>query len=284
MMNNEITKGQIVYNSTGVEATYIQNLLDGKNLVAVALYDVHGEEYDEVIQVWDRVLTTSPMPKLAEDLIGLQKRIEENIKIRDEINYEICSKKRELSNIDSDIFKRKPALAQHKELENLDLFIQGKITHFIFIDSGRYEIKEFNESIELSDRYDRNKFKLLTLYGNSKGNLSWGINEYSDGSGSNKPVYPCISKEDAESKVLVIYHELLSKLDPKVLDYTFTNTVNSALELGIPLKEIISQAYEQRKEVQRKENIVIINKQIEEFKKQLQLKENKLEELMLEGL
>jgi hypothetical protein len=284
MKQTKIEKNQTVYNYQGIEATYIQELDNGKHLVAVALYDAHGDEYDEVIQVWGEVLTTSPMPKLAKDLVELQERIDKNTQLCSEINSEIFKKKQELSNIDSDILKRKNNLKQHKELENLELFIQGKITHFIFIDSGRYEIKEFNESIDLSSRYDKNKFKLLTLYGNSKGDLDWGISESSDGSGNIKTVYPCISKEDAESKVQVIYHELLNKLDHTVMDYTSINTIDSALELGITLKEDIAKAYEQRKEVQRQESIVIINKQIEEFKKQLQMKESRLEEFMLEGL
>lgn len=280
----EIIKGQTIFNSKGIEASYVQNLIDGKHLVAVPLYDAEGEEYDEIIQVWNKVLTVSPMPKLAEDLIKIQERIEINTKLRDEIDSEIYKKNRELQTIDSDILKRKNELKQHKSLENLDLFIQGKITHFIFIESGRYAIKEFNDMLELSDNYDRNKFKLLTLYGRSNGDLEWGISTYSDGSGSIKTVYPCLSKEDAEDKVIKIYHDLLSKLDSRIINNLFINTVKSALELGIALKQNIAEAYRQCEEEQRQENIIIVSKQIDELNKQLHIRQNRLIEFTKENL
>lgn len=280
---SKIQKNQTVYDSKGVEAIYIQELSDGQHLVAVPMFDNEGE-CGEKTQIWRKALLEIPKPRLAEDLLSVRKAIDEKIKIRDEIHHEIHNKKIELSDIDSTILKRKDILSQHKSLENLELFIQGKITHFIFINSGRYEIKEFAESMRFSDIYDRNRFKLLTLYGDSNGELEWGINEYPNDCGKLQLVYPCLSKEDAESKVIEIYHKLLSKLNPEKLDYTFTNTVNSAMELGITLDEVITIAYNKNKAEARNENIRLINRQIGELKKQLQIKENNLSELTKEVL
>ena len=42
------------------------------------------------------------------------------------------------------------------------------------------------------------QLKLLTLFGRADGSMGWRVNRYSDGSGGDKDIYPCISYEDAK--------------------------------------------------------------------------------------
>lgn len=54
--------------------------------------------------------------------------------------------------------------------------------------------------------------RLLTLYGMSKGNLEWKLNQYSDGSGNNATtVHPCCSYEEAIEKLTEILNSKVSK-------------------------------------------------------------------------
>lgn len=77
-------------------------------------------------------------------------------------------------------------------------FIRGDITHIV--DLSSYEIKGFSDLILNVDRYDSD-LKLLTLFGGERGQYGWKLNQYSDGSGTNRKIIPCLSFEDAKEKL-----------------------------------------------------------------------------------
>ena len=84
-------------------------------------------------------------------------------------------------------------LSRYKPLEYIEQFLDGKITHFVVIPGyGEWKIKTLDE---MQSRYGGTK--LLSLFGESKGNLEWCINSYPDGSGLWTHVVPCLSYEHA---------------------------------------------------------------------------------------
>jgi len=92
--------------------------------------------------------------------------------------------------------------AADEQLATLEAFAEGKITHLV--ESASYSgptIAPFDE--KLADYWDGRVegIKLLTLFGESDGSLSWRLNQYSDGSGGRHEVIPVWSYDEAVSIV-----------------------------------------------------------------------------------
>lgn len=98
-----------------------------------------------------------------------------------------------------------------KQLDTFLNFISGKITHLVHEKWGTYEIANIFDTVEALDSWHGYKsldgLKLVSLFGcreNGERNdgdrkfaLDWRINEYRDGSGTYKKIYPCKSHQEA---------------------------------------------------------------------------------------
>jgi hypothetical protein len=129
-------------------------------------------------------------------------------------------------------------------LERIDDFLAGKFTHIVY---GDYEIKieTFDEALMYkNNEYDKvpTEFRLLTLYGRSKGDLAWKLSYYYDGSGSSTQVYPCFSLEHAQTVARKMIEDKynLWREDPK--KHSVYSTFNSAVKLGLEIPDDVSQA------------------------------------------
>ncbi len=147
--------------------------------------------------------------------------------LREEIER-LCA---DLAEVEGDIMVAKQErhqlldkLKQVPALRRIDDFIEGKFTHFVSMEY-RYEIRGRDVALESNDRFASaaDKTKLLSLFGRSGGDLNWGINSYSDGSGASGTVIPCQSEEEA----IGIMQEDLSRLPPHRPD-----TINWKLRLS----------------------------------------------------
>lgn len=95
------------------------------------------------------------------------------------------------------IAERKARFATHEQLRRLDDFVSGRITHLVIADYAGPRIRTLQEAlVDDSDCWSK-KTKLVTLYGDSKGDLSWKLNQYRDGSGSKTVVHPATSEVEA---------------------------------------------------------------------------------------
>ena len=68
--------------------------------------------------------------------------------------------------------------------------------------TGGWKIMPLREALTYKDEYayrDPNKLRLLSLYGNSNGDLRWNISHYSDGSGNTTTLYVAENHADAEN-------------------------------------------------------------------------------------
>lgn len=99
----------------------------------------------------------------------------------------------------------KASKAYQKNIENetfntLLSFLSGEITHVAVLSYSTYEIVSFMDMIKTDkdERYDGG-LKLLTLFGRNDGSFGWRVNRYSDGSGGDKEILPCVSYEDARA-------------------------------------------------------------------------------------
>lgn len=78
---------------------------------------------------------------------------------------------------------KQPLEQQVKDvINNLVIFISDK-PKWVFISGWDWDIHELNKELKLDD-YGDIKFRLLSLYGDTEGNITWKTNVCGDGSGS----------------------------------------------------------------------------------------------------
>lgn len=122
----------------------------------------------------------------------------------------------------------------HECFKQMELFLAGQVKFLVSETYCCYEIIHFADTME--DREDN--VKLITLFGKSNGILTWKLNNYRDGSGTNRTVFPVTSFEEAKA--------LLEKLILNQI--TELNVVNDGMVkakklygLSVPTEDQISQ-------------------------------------------
>lgn len=91
-------------------------------------------------------------------------------------------------------------LNNHFYQSKLDLlidFISGDVKYLVTESYGSIDIEEFNDTIVSKDGNRFDSIKLLSVFGRTDGDLAYKVNQYNDGSGSWKTIYPCKTKEEA---------------------------------------------------------------------------------------
>lgn len=141
----------------------------------------------------------------------------------------------EAARAEEDARQIKDRLREIDALRYVDDILSGCITHFFAVaDYGKARVLTRDEFISENDNRHDQGFKLLTLFGKTKGDLRWRLNQYSDGSGSYQETgYPFPSEEEA----MTFAKEFTARklLDPEVLgsEYRLANWIASAIDLGV---------------------------------------------------
>lgn len=188
---------QEVYDEHGNAYNYIA-ASQGEHIVREVLEDFeYGGSYSGEVRVLRNVFTSADG--------GRQKMESQLARLNDQIaaaRLELHEVQCAIHSANKEVSERAERLKQHEQLAFLDDYLQGKITHYVEISDYGYgcEIIPVNSTSDI-ERGDR-KFRLLTLSGSEdyRGRIHWQLNRYSDGSGSNKTVYPCRSLEEAQTK------------------------------------------------------------------------------------
>lgn len=218
---------------------------------------------DDNIYFVDKVFDLAPTSIQDQRIFTLDKKISELEAKRDLVYSQIV----EVNKKEKEVLDKFKKIEQLKRLEDL---IDKKITHLVYTDYG-LEIYEFDHKENKSDDYQRGKesIKLITLFGNSDGDLSWGINSYKDGSGSYKTIYPANSYEEA----LQIVQTIIDKYDYEKEKYKIGMIVCAAKKYNLKIseslvsleKELIITNYKhtmeecEKKALECKEKIAAIN-------------------------
>lgn len=193
--------GQTVFDEHGAEYEYVSALDSGH--VVRQKFEANRDGDDDEVESWlgaptvlHRVLPThdAAKAKISAKLADIQRSIEKENERLSQLREETHVMRREKEQIDK---QRKADYAKHTALSRIDDFIAGKITHFVTENYEGVFLESLAAGLASTDKYDRD-LKLLSLYGDSNGDLQWKINRYSDGSGGfNKDVYPFCSEEEA---------------------------------------------------------------------------------------
>jgi len=209
-VSEKIKTGATVYNRAGEKARY-EGILNGIHYVTpeVITYGWEGEEDRDwgATTTWPEVFPKPPVGVLEEKVVELTARVEKRRAELDQIGAERSALEKRLS----DASKHSPTF------ERLLTFIEGRITHVLHEKNGDYQITAIADLHTIEgdggrDNWEK-KLPLVSLFGDTKGNLNWNINKWRDGSGEWRWAMLCSGVEDAEAQRLAIISAELAELD-----------------------------------------------------------------------
>lgn len=115
--------------------------------------------------------------------------------------------------------------------------MHGHFKYVVLHNYGSYKIELFEDALKSNDSFDGG-LKLLTLFGRSDGNLSFRINRYRDGSGSNKKIEFFETKEEC---VEYIREQLKEAIEQS--SKLHSSLVQSATNYDVELPEQMLKEY-----------------------------------------
>lgn len=241
---------------------------DGEYVVSGVIAQIYGDQIDEAQgETWVHhgQLYTKPPVEVVDEVIKVkQAELETLRKEHLDLTFRATSAEKEVKD-------RLAKLAKYRGLENIEAFLEGKVTHVVSIDYGGAHIKTFEELATYYEERGYNKHpagvKLITLFGDSKGDLEWRINDYRDGSGSSRTMYPCAGHEDAVAKRNEILTDALTSAVAAPKDYQYRNkgiarAVENMLAAGLPVPEDAAAIATVVRDKQNAENRASLQKQI----------------------
>lgn len=193
----------IVYSRSGHRAKYICSVAGRygcehfvKPEIEFGLPDGDVDSSFEGAAVWHEFFLGPPREVIDKEIVALQTKA-------DTLRAEVQKLTREHSEtkrgVEKDLEARKARLARHDQLKHLDDFItKGVACYVLDVGYGSINIVDFKDT---RSEYHRDSFRLLSLFGDSKGQLDWKLNRYGDGSGDDTACFPCASKEEAHAAV-----------------------------------------------------------------------------------
>ncbi|OWV62538.1 hypothetical protein ATY75_11975 [Rhizobium sp. N122] len=238
-INPDFEIGMELFTKDGRRVELLAVTVDGVYVVSQVLrfedYD-GGYGYSRGETTFEEELwSKAPVAVVDEEIAVAEKKLAEAERLRSVRLSEALNAEREVKD-------RLAKLSKYKGLEHLEAFIDGKITHFV--DLYSYDILTAAQAIERREYGP----KLLSLFGDAKGNLEWRVNEYKDGSGSWREMLPATSEEDAasirserlSSDLADAYFEEFKK---KGRPYHFQTKFKAATKHGIPVTDQMRSDY-----------------------------------------
>lgn len=152
---------------------------------------------------------------------------------------------------------------KEEQLERLIDFISGDVKYIVVDSYGSLEICEYDETITTREYGRFDSIKLLSIFGKTDGNLSYGINTYNDGSGSYKQVYPCKTMEQALS---ILKEQFFIKIEKNGVNDMLYKTAE-IYNIEIPESRMVEYKEKKRKEIFQ--NIESYTRVVEGYKQDL---------------
>lgn len=256
--------GDEVYDIHGQAASYVANSAHG-HVVEPVYEDEDGEPHYGKPQVWLEVFGSPPTAKLHSEIAELEAKLNAT---RTELQQVQEQRRTEDSAYAARLNERK----RFKQLQTLDDFIAGKITHFFTVEGygERMAIQTFDEfMVSKEDRYDR-KLRLLSLFGGSKGDLAWYVDRYSDGSGgSNGRCFPARSYEDAVRHASEWIEGRYAEVRKNEHKHASLDLANAAERFGLKVPDDIAKWAKQTADSIREKNLEYARKQLAEAQEKL---------------
>lgn len=191
----KLNAGDTAWTEQGQRVTIIDLTVSGAYLAAPMIE--YGGSYDEPpvcemgeLQITEKLYSEPPRPLLDAEIAKTKQELEG---LRDQLG-DVRSEIREA------LAERTRLITKLKDVPSLryiEAAVESRFTHIVSCSYGPpYTIGTIEEALDKNDRFSKG-LKLLTLYGDAKGNLQWRINHYSDGSGGATDAWPFTSEDDA---------------------------------------------------------------------------------------
>jgi hypothetical protein len=238
---------ELKYLANGNAVYLVEELKNGQFLVSDIFLDEYGEEtLSDGMHIVDYIYDVPPVRLYSKDIADLNNSISRLKDEEESLRYSISSLNE----------KEKYVLAKLKNFDKLQYlldFIDGKITHYVFIRWGSVEIIDYKNS---ASEYGIHNLKLLSLFGDTKGDITWRLNQYSDGSGCNTDVIPCLSYDMALEEA----QKAVDKFVAEKTNYR-KDVIESAKKYNLNIPEEYVEAY--RKEWKDQHDLSISKQEIQ---------------------
>lgn len=227
---SEFKAGDRVYTSNGRVAEFVSEF-PGNGVIVRLAFERDDEAdpfyFDGIVRV-DRVYSTAPREVYDEQIKKLETR-------RDELRASVTKLTAENEAAMKGTKELMANISRIDAFQRIDDFIAGRMTHFVVATWNDISIQTKDEVIRrTNDRGDwRGDLKLLTLFGDTKGNLAWGLDTHHI-EGVATRVYPCMSFEDAWKKASKMLEDAFLAFEVERLN-SFASEIKSAERLGIPI-------------------------------------------------
>ena len=109
------------------------------------------------------------------------------------------------------------------QLKKLIDYISGNIKYVLIMKYDSADIVSFDDALVYYDRGRYDGIKLLSLYGSTKGDITYKLNRWSDGSGSSSEIVCCRTMEEAIGELKLYVNKLMGA---KGLSEGLINTMN----------------------------------------------------------
>jgi hypothetical protein len=251
------------YTKSGRVVHLIKEIKGGGETVGFLVCDIIVD--DETDDEW----ADTDSPRFVRDLFKSPpqyKEDERKVALLNDINSLAIEKDRLLQDI-SDAKIMLESFKKIQQAQTLLNFLDKKITHVVV--GSRYNLKiQTLEEALVCENYDRD-LKLVSLFGRSKGDLEWNINQYYDGSGSNVSMIPCTSYEEARERLEGLLQEQVEEW--RTVDNRTPNCsiIKTAAEYGIDLDEEYVKEYHALEVEKAEKNVTKTEKVLEEYRSNL---------------
>lgn len=253
-------QAKIKYTNDGKKVIVIGDLNSNEKIVQ-EIFVKDGKEIPSGDNFVAKVLHDTPILSWKEkNLKDIDEKYEKIYKLKsaelESIEKE-CRLKIETAKAKLSFIKKCESKLTKEKLEQLINFISGDVSYIVKDDYGTMEIDEYDKSIATKDYGRFDSLRLVSVFGKTDGDICYKMNEYYDGSGSWKYIYPCKSQKEAMVLMKKIFNEKLQK----GLNSHLLKTANK-YNLKIP-QHILSEYNNKQQEAL----IIRLNEQKEQIKK-----------------
>ena len=192
--------GDEVYSQEGQLGIYQEPTASGKHVVKPCFRDEEEGWTTGMPEIWPAVYLNPPVPILHKKVTDLKtelRMVKQDIeKARKERSELLMGTLRAKEEAETEAKRLVERLKKNRALKRIDDYLEGKFAYFVYL-PAYYPPKIMTMKDALTEEERNGKVKLLSLFGDSDGDLEWRINQYSVGRGDWFEAVPCESEKEA---------------------------------------------------------------------------------------
>ena len=251
--------GEFVFAANGRKCLYVAPSASG-HCVKFGVYTDEEEEHFYELSEVDQVFAHAPTSIYDE-------AVQNKLTLLKELTDQCQELRKTIRDEEKAFEKRRTTFNRYSALSHLEDFLDGKLTHAVKRSHGSITVETFDEAFKSKDSYERD-IKLLSLFGRSKGDLSWRVNQYYDGSGSSwTEIIPCVSLEEAQEKAIALFNQDCEDVrSGKENDYWLSNLASSAPKIGTTLPPDLCERWKAKILESSKNSVEAVERQLADAK------------------